>query len=335
MTDPTNWPVPTGPPVAGPPPATAEPVTGDRSAVDPLTGQPVGADPGNIGLAAPPPGAPPLADDRGRVRPWWGMGDVLLVLPIMVVVLAVGFAAIGILASLEGVSLQELSEDDAPLPGSMIVIPTLIQQLSWFGWPFVVSRWKGLGPASDWGWSFERSDLGVGLGTAMIGLFAAGAVGATTAAIVDLEDETTAENTALVSDLEGSPWLWGVLFLVVVGAPLAEEILFRGLVLRAVAKRWGSVAGVIGSLLAFVPIHLADGGVFTDEGFGINDGQLVLWATIGALGLVLAVATVLTKRLGAAIVAHVLINAVGVVGALGLWEDLGLARPLAGLLPLA
>lgn len=248
------------------------------------------------------------------------MGDALMILPIMFGVLAVSFALIGVLAGIEGVELSELADDET-LPGSMIVLPTLLQQAAWVGWPLVVSRWKGLGPAADWGWSFKPVDLGIGLGTAMIAMFVAGLVGFGVGELVGLEDESSAENTALVSDLKDSPWLWGLLFIVIIGAPLSEELLFRGLILRTVAKRWGTIVGVIVSLLAFVPMHLADGGLITGDG-GVTDGQIVLWATIGALGLVLAIAAVSTGRLGASIVAHMVINAIGVAGALGAWGDL-------------
>lgn len=291
---------------AGPWPAPTEP---------PSFGQPPPTNPVPLGVGG---------SDK-RVRPWWGMGDILWLLPIMAVVFVVSIAIIGVLASIEGISLSDLSDPDTTLPGSMIVIPTLIQQFSWFGWPFVVSRWKGLGPAADWGWSFKPADLGIGLGTAMIALFAAGAVSAGTSALVGLEDDAAAENTALVSDLEGSPWLWGVLFLVVIGAPFAEEVLFRGLIMRAVAKRLGIVAGVIASLLTFVPIHFADGGIITDGTPAITDGQIVLWATIAALGLVLAIVTVVTERLAAAIIAHMGINSIGALGALGVWDSVGFA----------
>lgn len=294
MSDTGPWPAPTEPPIFGQPPPTI---------------------------------ARPLRSD-GKIRPWWGMGDILYMIPIMAVVFIASIVVIAILAGIEGMSLSDLSDPDTTLPGSMIVIPTFIQQLSWFGWPFVVSRWKGLGPAADWGWSFKPVDLGIGLGTAMIALFAAGVVGAATAALVGLEDDAAAENTALVSDLEGSPWLWGIIFLVVVGAPFAEEILFRGLVLRAVAKRWGQIAGVAASLLTFVPIHFADGGIITDGTPSITDGQIVLWATIAALGLVLAAVTISTGRLAAAIVAHMGINTVGAIGALGYFGSGGLGSPL-------
>ncbi|MGH1491721.1 MAG: lysostaphin resistance A-like protein, partial [Acidimicrobiales bacterium] len=225
------------------------------------------------------------------------MGDILLLLPIMAVVLLLSGILLAVGALADGTALEDLGDSTADLPAWLIVVPTMIQQLAWFGWPFIVSKWKGLGPASDWGWAFKPVDLGIGLGTAMIAMFAAGLAATVTGALVGLDDESQAENTQIITDLEGSPWLYGLLFVVIIGAPVSEEILFRGLIMRAVEKRWGTVAGVIGSLLVFVPIHFADGGIITDGAPAITDGQIVLWATIAALGLVLAVVTVVTDRL--------------------------------------
>jgi membrane protease YdiL (CAAX protease family) len=183
----------------------------------------------------------------------------------------------------------------------------------WFGWPFVVSKWKGLGPASDWGWAIKVSDIGVGVGVAFIATFAAGLVATGVGALVDLQDEDLAENTQILNDLEGSPWLYGLLFAVVIGAPFSEELLFRGLLQRSIQKRFGVVVGVIGSLLVFVPIHLADGGVF-------GAGQIVLWASIATLGAALGITAAVTGRLAAPIIAHVIINGLASARALGFFD---------------
>lgn len=239
---------------------------------------------------------------------------MLLMIPIMVGVLLVSFGVMAALAVVEGVDLfAGTGSDPADLPASMLVIPTLIQQASWFGWPFLVSRWKGLGPVRDWGWAFKPVDLAIGFGTAFIAIFAAAVVGAGLGGLVGLEDESLAENTQVITRLEGSPWLYGLLFVVVVGAPLSEEVLFRGLILRSFQKRWGSVAGVAASVLLFVPLHIADGGFLTS-------GQVVLWGSIATLGAILSVCAVLSNRLAGPIIAHVLINAIGSAGALG-WFD--------------
>lgn len=255
------------------------------------------------------------SDGPGRVRPWWGMGDALLMLPIMALVLAISVGMLVVGAVIDGVSPADIGDVAADLPAWLVVVPTMVQQLAWFGWPFIVSKWKGLGPASDWGWAFKPVDIGIGIGVAFMATFAAGLVAAGASAVLDLENEDLAENTQILNDMEGSPWLYGLLFVVVIGAPFSEEVLFRGLIQRSVEKRWGVVAGVIGSLLIFVPIHIADGGPF-------NSGQIVLWLSIATLGAALGITAAVTRRLAAPIVAHVLINGLASASALGYFDRL-------------
>ncbi len=277
--------------------------------------------PGAGVLVTGPPSGPPAPSEaptggRARVRPWWGMGDALWMIPIMALVLVVSFVVIAVLAVIEGVSADELETlDSAALPASMLVVPTLIQQLVWFNWPLVVSKWKGLGPAADWGLAFKPIDIGIGLGTAMIAMFAAGIAAAITGAIVGLEDESLAENTQLLTDYRDSVWLYALLMLLVSGAPLAEEMLFRGLLLRSIEKRLGTVAGVAGSVVIFTVIHPADGGF-------LSSGQVVLWSAIAGYAVVLSVAAVLTQRLAASMIAHVIINALASLRALGHFDGL-------------
>ncbi|MEM7326896.1 MAG: CPBP family intramembrane glutamic endopeptidase, partial [Actinomycetota bacterium] len=130
------------------------------------------------------------------------------------------------------------------------------------------------------------------------------------AAIVGLEEESDGENLQLLTDAEGSPWLWTLIYTVVIVAPVAEEVLFRGLILQAFKKRFGTVIAVIVSIMAFAPLHVADGGFF-------SGGQVVLLAAIGTLALVFAITALVTERLGASIIAHMIVNAVGVITALG------------------
>jgi membrane protease YdiL (CAAX protease family) len=260
-------------------------------------------------MPAPGPAAP-----AGRERPWWGPIDILITLAVIVGSVVAGLPVLLAVGLVEGVSLFDL--DTVTLPPSMIVLPTLVQQAIWFGWPFLVSRWKGLGAASDWGWAFKPADIGIGVGVGFMGITAAGLVGAATSWLVGLEDQSQAENTGLLTDYQDSLWLWGIVFIAVIGAPVSEEILFRGLLLRAGAKRFGPVIGAAISLLFFVPVHLADGGI-------TGDGQIVLWASIAALGAVLSAAAIITGRLAAPIIGHVVINAFGVAGALGYLDFLG------------
>ena len=80
--------------------------------------------------------------------------------------------------------------------------------------------------------------------------------------------------------------------LVVVGAPIAEELFFRGLTYRAIAKRFSSTAAIWGSAILF--------GLFHFQG-------LQLPALI-AFGVILALSTRRTGRLGENIIAHMTFN---------------------------
>jgi len=88
--------------------------------------------------------------------------------------------------------------------------------------------------------------------------------------------------------------------IVAVAAPLFEELFYRGLWLRAVERRWGTGWAVVTSSLVFGLIH-----------FQVYD----LPALIG-FGLVVAVLTVRTGRLGPAIWAHVAFNLTAVISLL-------------------
>jgi membrane protease YdiL (CAAX protease family) len=95
-----------------------------------------------------------------------------------------------------------------------------------------------------------------------------------------------------------------LIFLVMVGvlAPLAEEVFFRGLVLRAFERRIGTVAAVVASSAFFAATH----------------GQPLQFPALFVAGLVFAALVVRTGRLGPAIVAHMAFNITTVVALLWL-----------------
>jgi membrane protease YdiL (CAAX protease family) len=89
-----------------------------------------------------------------------------------------------------------------------------------------------------------------------------------------------------------------LLFVVVaIGAPIAEELFFRGLVLGSLQKRFGAVWAVIGSSVFFGATHF----------------QALQFAALTAAGAVFALLVVRTGRLGPAIIAHMAFNAVTVI----------------------
>ena len=87
-----------------------------------------------------------------------------------------------------------------------------------------------------------------------------------------------------------------LVLLVVIGAPIVEELFFRGLVLRSVANRWGSGWAVAVSAVAF----------------GVAHFELIQLPALVAFGVVLGLLAVRTGRLGPGIAAHMAFNAVTV-----------------------
>jgi membrane protease YdiL (CAAX protease family) len=87
---------------------------------------------------------------------------------------------------------------------------------------------------------------------------------------------------------------------VTVGAPLVEELFFRGLLLRSIQRRLGIVWAVGLSSVVFGLAH--------PQALPAA-GLILVMVSLAALGMVLAVLIVRTGRLGAAIVAHAVFNA--------------------------
>lgn len=227
--------------------------------------------------------------------------------------MALGGLAVGMVV--EGIDLVQLSEPGATeaLPIGVLALSLIFQQGSQALWPWLVSKLRGLGFRTDWRVYFKLEDIWLGLVTAVIGLAAAFAVGSAVSWLVGLGDEAEADNTQFLRDAEGTPWLYVMLFAVVVGAPVSEELFFRGLAMRAFERVSGNkVFAVIASAFVFALPH------FIGSGW---QGTAVLLSSIFMVGVVLAVAVYQTGRLGTAIVAHMMFNAVGAAGALGYFDQ--------------
>ncbi len=84
-------------------------------------------------------------------------------------------------------------------------------------------------------------------------------------------------------------------------APLAEELLFRGLLLRALRRRWSEAAAIAGSAAVFAALHLLDPGA-----------ALVVPALFVA-GVVMGIAACRRGDLGLAIAIHAGFNLTAVL----------------------
>lgn len=223
----------------------------------------------------------------------WGMGDIAIGLGLMLA------ANIGV-AVLIGLSGQ-VTDGDATLPPWAIVASVLANGVGFIGWPVVATWWKGSRSlVRDFGLSLTAGDVGWGvigfLGT-MTWQVGAGLVWL----LVTRGDVPT--NTGFLPERPGLLGIVAIVVAVVVVTPIAEELFFRGLALRAIARRWGPAAGIGGSAVVFGLGHLLTGDVAS--------AAFIIVVTTG-FGVILGALALHRNRLGAPIVAHVLLNAVAV-----------------------
>jgi uncharacterized protein len=92
-------------------------------------------------------------------------------------------------------------------------------------------------------------------------------------------------------------WLVGLTVMVVVGAPLVEELLYRGLLQGAFVRRLDDVVAMVLVAAWFAVIHF----------------RPVEYPGLFVIGLVLGSCALVTRRLGMSIVAHSAFNATGLI----------------------
>ena len=241
--------------------------------------------------AEEPPARP---DAPARSRPAWGIGAAVLAL--------VAAAACGLVSSLALSVLLPPGLAGAPdAPGALLIAGVALAQalgaLLVGAWATSPRRGRGgRGLAVEVGLRLRAVDVAAGAVLALVAVPVLGIlIGVLVAAgLLELRD---VDNTSLL--FAGAER--GTDFLLVAAsaallAPLWEEVLFRGLLLRSLGRRLGTVPAVVLSSVAFGLLHAQPG-----RGFA-----LVL--VTGALGVLFAVVTVRAGRLGPAIVAHAVFN---------------------------
>lgn len=216
----------------------------------------------------------------GDVEPRWGLGDV-----------AVGLIPFALVA----LTLLGGDDDgaDTEITIGALVANSVLLWLFLVGVPMFATRVKGRGPVRDLGLRFAPSDAGAfALGAAIQALV----VPALYWPIFRLSDVSTDDVSSDARELVDSASGAGIAVLVLVvcvGAPFAEELFFRGLMLRALDRRWGVGVALVVSSVVFAASHLQ----------GIQFPALLVF---GAVAGVLAVRS---GRLGPAIACHAGFNA--------------------------
>jgi uncharacterized protein len=157
------------------------------------------------------------------------------------------------------------------------------------GWPLLVARLRGNGPVIDFGLKVKAADIGWGIGFGLLAMFLGGLVGLITQFFFG---EFTAAAADVATDLS-FPALVVFAVLVAVGAPIVEELAFRGLLFGALVKRGlGPWIAIVISALAFSLFHF----------------EPVRLGVLFTIGLVLGFARYYRGNTTTAIVGHMMNN---------------------------
>jgi uncharacterized protein len=166
-----------------------------------------------------------------------------------------------------------------------------------FGVPWFVSRFKGNGMARDFGLKVRLGDvlyMGVGVAAQYVLIL----VYLPIFWLTDIDTDDLERPAREMTDRASGGW--GVLLLVLVvgiGAPIFEEIFYRGLVQRSFQNRFGPWPAVVVTALIFGLVHF----------------QPLQFPSLALFGAVLSVLALRTGRLGPAIFAHMGFNLITVV----------------------
>ncbi len=226
----------------------------------------------------------------------WGLGDVVAG---FVVALVGSQIVLAIVLAASGRSVDEV--DDLPL--SLVLLAQVGLWAGLFGAPWLATRLKGDGLVADLQVRVERRDLwrGGGLGV-LLQLVAVPLVSLPWIWLLG-EERSELERSAedLIDRAIGPLGVILLVLIVVIGAPIIEEVFYRGFMLGALRNRGLS------------PV-LAN--VVTATVFAASHFQMIQFPALLVFGLAAGVLAQRAGRLGPAIAAHVAFNLVTVLALL-------------------
>jgi hypothetical protein len=231
------------------------------------------------------PAAPDPAD-----RPWF---PDIRTLRRPAAVLATAMVAVLIAGNLTAVALV----DAAPIAAALIILFVFV--CSAVGFPLA-----GVIASKRWGSGRVRRDLGlrmrpVDLPLGLLGAIAMFLTVAITGIVLHALDVPQASNLDRHGDDRSLGLMIFLFVLAGVVAPLTEEILFRGVLMRGLTDRLSIPTAIVGQGVVFGAAH-----VLWDGGWG-NVGLVI---PLALAGVVLGLFARWTGRLGTSITAHCLFN---------------------------
>lgn len=223
----------------------------------------------------------------------WGLGDVAWVW-------LAGFGA-AIVAGSVALAIRGAGSGHAA-DGVDLAVGIVAQNVAMLLAALLVSRGKGRGSLrADFGLGVRLRDwpwLAYGV------LLQAVAFGAQELVRMAAGGEELSQDVARMVERASGPELVVAAVAIVVLAPLAEELLFRGILLRALARRVSPGAAVAGSAVLFAGAHL------------VSPSAAPVLAPLLALGVVSGLRAVRTGDLSQSVLLHAGFNLLGVLGLL-------------------
>jgi uncharacterized protein len=226
----------------------------------------------------------------------WGLGAFVAVWVGGFVGGAIGYA---VAAGATGTG----SGEDLPLPW-LLGVALVAQNVAVLVGALVVSRWLGTGsPRGDFGVDVRRRDWWwVAVGGAVQGVLIAVIAGLTE--LLDVDDDDPQELVQRLQDERSAGIVVLAVLAVAVLAPIAEEVLYRGLLLRSLTRWMGDGAAVVVSSLVFAAVHL------TGVDWGVS--AVLVVGALFALALLLGTLATRDGSLSRPILVHVGFNAVSI-----------------------
>lgn len=213
----------------------------------------------------------------------WGIGDIVTMV-VITVALALGGAAL-------------FKAIDAPLPVAVIG-GGLLGWVGLAGWPIIATMRRGNGPRIDLGLRLTWSDVRAGAVGGVIALIASGLVAVLLVRFIGAFNSTAGLAATRLLDTGDRVAITIFALMILVGAPIVEELAFRGLAFAAVRKRGLSARwSVVVSAGLFALVH-------------VEPARILVLLVIG---LVLGAVRARTGSTGASMIAHAVVNAPGAV----------------------
>jgi hypothetical protein len=214
------------------------------------------------------------------------------------------------------------------LTASLIAGKLIVQSLFRFDWPLLVyivlltifgygpsllwglyvrRRW-GSGRLSAIGWSFRWSDAGFGPLTWLSAVICQVVM---MLVVTGLKIPLTSNVESIDGDI-GRSYVIATAIAAVIAAPVIEEVVFRGLVMRGFLSRMGAVPAVLLQGVLFGTAHV-------DPARGAGNIGLVM--VLSSVGIAFGGAAYLTRRLGPTVIAHAIFNGLVLLVLLMGWAD--------------